>query len=69
MIDSLTEMLLREWADHRARKPGSYADDYAVNIDHLRIAADQWARTDADLRHLIGERLAIAAIREIEAQR
>jgi len=66
--DNLTQMLLAEWAKHRDAKPSTYADDYAVNIDHLRIAADTWAQTDAALGLIIGTRLAKEAIEAWEAQ-
>lgn len=65
--DALTFSLLCEWKAHRARKPAAYEDDYAINVDHLRIAADEWARVDMEYRHLIGDRLAEVAVRQLEA--
>ncbi len=68
-MDHLTGLLLAEWAKHREAKPYTDGDDYAVHIDHLRIAAAQWATTDAALRLVIGNRLATEAIEEWEAGR
>ena len=67
MADQLTKLLLADWAEHRRRKPYADGDEYAVHIDHLRIAADRWAAHDAALRLVIGEHLAEEAVRELEA--
>ena len=66
-MDHLTALLLTEWAKHRAAKPYRDGDEYAVHIDHLRIAADEWARTDTALRLVVGNRLATEAVEGWEA--
>lgn len=57
-----TRALVRDLAAHTRAKPASYADDYAVHIDHLRIEADRWAAHDQALRLVLGARLVEEAL-------
>ena len=51
------DQFIDEWAEHQKKKPDA-PDDYLTNIDHLRIQADEWERTNAAMQLVIGNQLA-----------
>lgn len=60
-INATTRVLIAELDSHQAARPTGDAD-YLVHIDHLRIEMDTWARHDAALRLVLGEKLVAEAL-------
>lgn len=65
ILDRVTEMMLEQWADHRAGEPPD-AEEYDVHVEHLARRRNEWERENSAWYLLIGTRLARQAIEEWE---
>lgn len=65
------EMLLAQWAEHRAQGRARGYDkavEWVTPPDYAIQAANEWVRQDNAWRHIIGTRLAVEAIETYEKE-
>lgn len=64
--DNVTEMMLDQWAKHRAEEPPDPYEDVDIHDEYLIRRRDEWERGNSSWSLLIGTRLAHQAIDDYE---